>query len=336
MGSFWPMRGFGRIILRTAMIGVLASSSSWAQQSPGLSTKPSGRTLSEPSAPPAELPVDLSRPNPQPLKIELTEEEKQFSEAAAGGNTWAQARLGIIYVNSRSDLIRLKLGLELLNTAASQGSPDALFELAKMALAGRGVERSPTAAFDFMRRAAELGLPDAEYELASMYSEGRGTAKDPVAALNWARKAAANSHPKATVSIGSMMLQSPDPTSRSEGLRKLTQAADGGNKDAALSLATAYAKGEGGLPKDEIAAEVLLKKHAEEGNADFQFALASLYNFGEIFAARRVEAHVWLKRAADQGHPKALEILRPETKQQPAAGAGSDLLSPKKPARPTE
>jgi TPR repeat protein len=247
------------------------------------------------------------------VKIELTDEEKKFSEAAAGGNTWAQARLGTIYVNSPSDPIRLKLGLELLNTAASQGSPDALFELAKMALAGRGVERSPTAAFDFMRRAAESGLPDAEYELASMYSEGRGTAKDPVAALKWARKAAANSHPKAMAAIGSTMLQSPDPATRSEGLGMLTQAADGGNKDAAMSLGTAYAKGEGGLPKDEIAAEALLKKHAEAGDAEFQFVLASLYNFGEVFAARRGEAHLWLKRAADQGHAKALEILRSES-----------------------
>ena len=66
--------------------------------------------------------------------------------------------------------------------------------------------------------------------------------------------------------------------------------------------------------KDEKLAEELLKPQADKGDAESQFALASLYQFGETFAARRDEAQVWLQRAADQGHPKALEILRGEGK----------------------
>lgn len=290
------------------MAWALAPALSLAQQNPGLSARPSGQTLDGPAA--EEQLVDLSRTQTEAATLVLTAEETQFSAAAAKGNTWAKARLGTIYVNSPNDPIRLQLGLEMLEDAASAGNPDALFELAKMALAGRGMERSPSTAFELMKRAAELGLPDAEYELASMYSEGRGTAKDAAAALRWANKASANSHPKAMAALGTIKLQSQDPATQAEGLSMLTRAADGGNKEATMSLATAYAKGEGGLPKDEIAAEVLLKKHAEEGDAEFQVALASLYRFGESFAARRDEARDWLQRAANQGSPKALEILQ--------------------------
>jgi TPR repeat protein len=77
-------------------------------------------------------------------------------------------------------------------------------------------------------------------------------------------------------------------------------------------LATAYGRGSLGMPKDETKAEALLKPAAERGNADCQMTLASLYKFGDSFAARRDEAQVWLQRAADQGHPKALEIFRSE------------------------
>jgi len=297
------------------LVLMLGASSSLAQLSPGVSAKPSGRTLDEPDAAPAEQSVDLSRAQPQPATLALTAEEQQFYESAQRGNSWAQARLGTLYVKSPDDPIRLRLGLELLNTAAAAGSADAFFELAKMALAGRGMERSPSTAFGHMKQAAELGLPDAEYELASMYSEGRGTAKDPVAALEWARKAAASSHPKATVAVGMIMLQSDDTATQSKGLQMVNQAATSGNKEAGLALAAAYARGDQGVAKDEKRAEELLEPHALAGDAECQFALASLYQFGDTFAARRDEAQVWLQRAADQGHPKAMEILRSESEE---------------------
>jgi TPR repeat protein len=50
--------------------------------------------------------------------------------------------------------------------------------------------------------------------------------------------------------------------------------------------------------------------------------LASLYKFGDTFAARRDEAQMWLQRAADQGQPKALEILQSGEMQRLAEPAG--------------
>ena len=89
----------------------------------------------------------------------------------------------------------------------------------------------------------------------------------------------------------------------------LERAMKEGNKGARLALAAAYARGEQGVSKDEEMAEQLLKPLAEEGDAEAQFALASLYQFGEGYSSRRDEAQLWLKRAADQGHGEAAKIL---------------------------
>jgi TPR repeat protein len=100
---------------------------------------------------------------------------------------------------------------------------------------------------------------------------------------------------------------------RAEGLALMKRSIESGHVEATLMLATAYGRGSMGMPKDEIGAEALLKPAAERGDADCQVALASLYKFGDSFAARRNEAQVWLQRAADQGHPKASEILQSES-----------------------
>jgi TPR repeat protein len=95
----------------------------------------------------------------------------------------------------------------------------------------------------------------------------------------------------------------------------MNRAVESEHIQATLMLATAYGRGERGLQKDETKAEALLKPAAERGDADCQFVLASLYKFGDTFAARRDEAQIWLQRAADQGHPKAVEILRSESEE---------------------
>jgi TPR repeat protein len=118
------------------------------------------------------------------------------------------------------------------------------------------------------------------------------------------------------------MLSQPDAEMRSEGLALMNRAIENGHIQATLMLATAYGRGSLGMPKDETKAESLLKPAAERGDADCQMTLASLYKFGDTFAARRDEAQVWLQRAADQGQPKALEILSSEELQRPAGPAG--------------
>jgi TPR repeat protein len=163
-----------------------------------------------------------------------------------------------------------------------------------------------------MRRAADLGSPEAQYELANMLANGRGMPRDMEAAIIWGRKAAAQGYAPAQLSLGRGLIGSVEQERKKEAMDFLQMAVDQGNIEAVLFLATVIGKGDFGLPKDETRAEQLLLPWAEKGNADCQFVLAALYQHGETFAERRGEARVWLQKAADQGHARALEILAKE------------------------
>jgi TPR repeat protein len=316
------MKAPSRILLRTAFIGVLASSSSWAQQSPGLSAKPSGRTLAEPTAPPAEQPVDLSRPNAQTDISASASGDDVSLDAAMRGEAWAQTKVGKSYVTSPDDPDRFPQGLDFLRRAAEQNDAEAIYLLANMTAAGAGVEQSSVEAFVQMKRAAELGFADAQFAVGMMYFEGAGTAQDQAAALAAFRRAADGGNKGAMFAAARIMLSQPDSEMRSEGLALMNRAIENGHIEATLMLATAYGRGSNGLPKDEAKAEALLKPAAERGDADCQMTLASLYKFGDTFAARRDEAQVWLQRAADQGQPQALEILQSGEMQRLAEPSG--------------
>jgi TPR repeat protein len=306
------MKTLGRPLLTALVAGALGSSLP-AQQNPGLSAQPSGRTLSEPTAPPVERLVDLSRAQPESVSLNLTSEEEDFFAPAMRGEAWAQTRLGKIYVTSSGDEVRAQQGLDLIRSAAEQNDAEAIYLLATMTAAGAGLEPSDVDAFEQMQRAADLGFVDAQFALGTMYFSGRGTAQDEAASLNWLQKAAASGHREAMFTAARIMLAQPDPDVRSEGLGLMNRVIESGHTGATLMLATAYGRGSLGIQKDEARAEALLMPAAERGDPDCQFVLAALYKFGDTFAARRDEARVWLQRAADQGHPKALEILSLES-----------------------
>jgi len=293
-----------------AVVFALAPTLSLAQQNPGISARPSGQTLDGPAV--EEQLVDLSRPQMAQTALAPTTGESEYFDAAMRGEAWAQTKLGKSYIASSDDPARQQRGVELLKQAAEQNDAEAIYMLASLSAAGAGVEQSNVETFTQMKRAADLGFAEAQFALGTMYFEGLGTAKDDAAALALFRRAADGGNKEAMFSAGRIMLSQPDPEMRAEGLALMKRAIESGHVKATLMLATAYGRGSNGLPKDEAKAEALLKPAAERGDADCQMTLASLYKFGDTFAARRNEARVWLQRAADQGQPKALEILRSE------------------------
>ena len=256
--------------------------------------------------------IDLSRPESLGRSFDPSSEDDVAYEAAMRGEAWAQTKVGKSYVTAPDDPDRFQQGLDFLRRAAEQNDAEAIYLLATMTAAGAGVEQSNIEAFGQMQRAAELGFADAQFALGTMYFEGKGTAQDQVAALEAFRRAADGGNKEAMFTAARLLLTQPDPEMRTEGLALMHRAVENGHSQATLMLATAYGRGENGLRKDEAKAEALLKPAAERGDADCQMTLASLYKFGDTFAERRDEAQVWLQRAADQGHAKALEVLRSE------------------------
>ncbi len=304
MDRVGPVATILALALATAMAG---------PRGPGVTAKPSGRTLSDPDAMPLELPVDFSRPERQQMTAEPANAGSEYFEAAVRGEAWAQTKLGKIYVTT-NDPERQQRGVELLRQAGAQNDAEAIYLLAGLSAEGVGVEQSDVEAFQQMKRAAELGFAEAHFALGTMYFEGTGTTQDQGEALASFRRAAESGSKEGMFAAGDLMLSQPDPEMRAEGLALVNRAIESGHIWATLVLATAYGRGSNGLPKDEAKAEALLRPPAERGDADCQMVLASLYKFGDMFADRRDEAQLWLQRAADQGQPKALEILRWEAK----------------------
>ena len=315
-------------LLRIAMCAAVALSACrrpapedpWAwEKNPGLDPHPTGQTLQGPSGPKlsdVSFRIDPARGTTETAAAQpASEEEALYLRAARSGQAWAQTKIGIKYVMESEDLARLGEGLRWLNTAADQNDTEALRALSALASQGRGMDQSDKESFKYMSRAAELGSPEAQYELANMLANGRGMPRDMEAAIVWGRKAAEQGHAPAQFAMAKVLIGSVEQTRKNEAIDFLTKAAQGGQVDAVLFLATALGRGQFGLPRDEARAEALLLPWAEKGNADCQFVLAALYQHGETFAERRDEARVWLERAAEGGNEKAREIIRQAIKQ---------------------
>jgi len=311
-------------LLRIAMCAAVALSACrrpapedpWAwEKNPGLDPHPTGQTLQGPSGPklsdvsfridPARGAKTEALAAAQPT----TGEEELYLNAARSGQAWAQVKLGMKYV-MQDDIARVGEGLFWLNAAADQDNTEALRVLAALSMEGRGVDQSDKEAYKYTRRAADLGSPEAQHELANMLATGKGMPRDMEAALIWGREAAQRGYAPAQFAVAQMLVGSVEQERKNEGLAFLQQAADAGRIEAVIFLAMALARGDLELEKDEARAESMLKTYAENGNADCQFALASLYEQGETFADRRDEAQEWLRRAAEGGHRRAIEMIR--------------------------
>lgn len=298
------------------MLAALVPAVSLAQQNPGLSVRPAGQTLQGP--PQQEQLIDLSRPNPEPMPLGMTPEEQTIFDAAMRGEAWAQTKLGKIYIAS-GDEARRQQGMDLLRRAAEQNDAEANYVLATLTATGAGIDQSDIGAFGRMKRAAELGFAEAQYELASMFSEGRGTPQDEDAAISWGRKAARAGNTEAKYALAIALLR--QKASPAEALQWLQSAADDGHREALFFLAGATAHGDYGLVKDERKAAEMALPRAEKGDAEFQFALATLYLRGETFADQREEGQRWLEKAAASGQPVAQQMLE---QQEGPAPRGSE------------
>ena len=293
----------------------LAASPALAQKHPGLSTRPAGKSLASTNATTTAPVPELRRDSVElasDATIRPTPEEEQYLEEVKRGHAWAMTRLGVLYARAVDDPERWRAAVTLLEKSGAQKDAEALFQLAMMAQAGRGMSRSDAAAFDYCWRSAELGMPLAQFELASMYDTGRGVMQNTDAAVNWSRKAADKGHSQALILLSRLLLESPDAAARKEAMDRLNRAAGDGQPEAILFLARTYARGEFRTAIDEARAESLLKPAAEKGDAECQFALASLYAFGDTFSGQRGLADEWLQRAAKAGHAKAAQVLSGE------------------------
>jgi TPR repeat protein len=285
---------------------------SLADDHPGIDPKPAGQALSDkaPMTDPERSVIDLSRPESPGRSFDPSSEDDVAYKAAMRGEAWAQTKVGKSYVTALDDPERFQQGLDFLRRAAEENDAEAIYLLATMTAAGTGVEQSNIEAFAQMKRAAELGFADAQYELAAMYSEGRGTIVDTGAAAQWARIAAAQDHPAAQHAVGVNLLRNAASSLEvSEGLAYLERAAAKNHREALMVFAGILTRGEFGLKKDQARAEKLLRPRADNGDAEFQFGLGTLYLYGDQLLDKQEEGMRLINESAKAGFQQSKDLL---------------------------
>jgi TPR repeat protein len=111
--------------------------------------------------------------------------ERRFLAAAIRGDTFAQCRLGYLYLRCKGDSQRLRRGFNWSVRAAEAGSLDALFNVALCYDFGWGVRRNPREARRAYLFLAKCGDAPAQCNLGVLYEDGEGGRADYRKARKW-------------------------------------------------------------------------------------------------------------------------------------------------------
>jgi len=171
-----------------------------------------------------------------------------------------------------------------------------------------GTTESEARPIDQLRAAATGGDPEAQSELAFAYQAGRGVPVDQAAAVEWHSKAAAQGVIASQAALGRCLLKGigtrPQPIRGAYLLREAALAGEP-NAQALLGATFLYGYGRRTIRRDYDEAEKWLLAASEQGVAQAQYDLATLY-----FSMDADEQGLaWLREAVDQDQPQAHTLL---------------------------
>ncbi len=209
-----------------------------------------------------------------------------------------------------------------LHQAAETGEPQALFDFGAYFYQ----QQNYAGARKWWGKAAEAGMARAQIQLAMLYRDGDGGAEDKAEAARWFRKAAEQGDAGAQNEMGVLYWSG-------EGVDKdrvtagnwFERAAEAGSEDAEINLGWFYlddSQGIYGATSDEDAAlqdryaaspEKAFQwfcKAATQGNARAQFKVGEAYWNGQGAGMNKLQARLWLEKAAQQQDAEASAWLK--------------------------
>ena len=93
-----------------------------------------------------------------------------------------------------------------------------------------------------------------------------------------------------------------------QDIAQLREAAEQGDAEAQFNLGIVYDFGRG-VPEDKLEAVKWYQKAAEQEHADAQVLLSRLYYLGQRVPKNYEEAFEWARRAAEQGNADAQQVI---------------------------
>lgn len=181
-----------------------------------------------------------------------------WQKAATQGNPNAQYDLGIMYARGEFVATNVVLAMQWLRTASSNGNARASFVIGDAFENGRFGYKDHALSVKWYVKAFDQGLVHAGYHLARLYDRKTSIVRDKAKSVKWYEKAANAGDLSAMHHLGFMLLRR-DPQ---RGVSMLERAFENGAIDAGCSLYFAYRLGVN-LVVDDKKAEYWLEKIAE-------------------------------------------------------------------------
>lgn len=187
-----------------------------------------------------------------------------LQSAGQRGHAGAQFELGLWYLTGRDGVVDDSHAAIWLHLAAQQLQPDALRYVWQLHLFGRGVEKNPDLARQWLETGARSGDAALQYRLGVWLAEGYTGQPDKPAASHW-----------------------------------LVRAAQGGVVEACYRAGLMLLEGDG-IEADEILAVELLQRGANHGHAPCMLLLGDCHRDGRGIARDHTQAVDWYRKVARQ------------------------------------
>jgi TPR repeat protein len=202
-----------------------------------------------------------------------------------------------------------------LESAAENGSVEAMGEVGWLYEQGLGVEPDSDRALTFYEQAYEAGENDYGIRIGWMYIQGFGLDPDRALGEAWFRRVIEDrDDSQARLALASVLIADavsnvqPDPAP--EVIELLTKALEDDLPVAAHYLARLHMEGLGTVPANPERAVHFTRIGADAGNPQMQGWMAMLHLRGEGVPQDLIEAHTWASLSAAGGDPAGEQIRR--------------------------
>lgn len=229
-----------------------------------------------------------------------------FRQAAERGYPPAQAKLGEHYANGWGLPVDYRQAAEWFNRAADEQDKTPEFRLQEACKAFDSGD------YDFALSAFQELAQDeneiAQFHMGELYANGKGVEVDLLQAADWYRLAAEQEHIDAQVRLGRMYAEGrgveQDYRIAADWLAKAADQEENDTEKLFNQAQTAYRQ------HDYATALPVMEKLAKQGFDAAQYQLGSMYTHGYGVTQDDNAAAEWYFKAAEQGYPAALTMLR--------------------------
>lgn len=190
-----------------------------------------------------------------------------------------------------------------IKKAAEKGMSNWQCNLGSCYFYGKGVEKDMAEGNKWYLKSSEQGSGKACFNLGLSYFRGEGLLQDYAEAKRCFEKSAEKGDADAQLFVAYCLEE--QQASDEEIVAAYRKAAEMGNTDAQCFLGDCYCDGKNGLPKNKKEAYRWYHEAAEQGDAEGQYQVGQMYEYGVAVKKSMKEAARWYRRAASKKHTRA-------------------------------